>query len=159
MWPPFTVIIATSILIKIVTRSCPWFYLEPNECSLYLYITFCCIKSLLIVSCHLIIRLVCDLFHSYLLNAILFAFLVSTVSATFSSHLILSVPSSRVKESNKKPEKQCFLLIIHGEFCSMHRQISHGSSTALDLYSEEGPFKSKLNYRQSWVLSEFSQSV
>jgi hypothetical protein len=149
MWPPFTIIIGSSIFIKIVTRSCPGFYLEPNECSLYLYITFCCIKSLLIVSCHLIVRLVCDLFHSYLQNVILFAFLLSTVSATFSCHLILSVPSSRVKESNKKTEKKCFLLIIYGGSCSVHRQISQGSSTALDLYFEEGPFKSEINYRQS----------
>ena len=78
-------------------------------------------------------HLVCDLFHSYLLNAILFAFLVSAVSATLSCNLILSVPSSRVKESNKKAEKKCFLLITHGGLCSIHRQISQGSSTALDL--------------------------
>ena len=80
------------------------------------------------------------------------------VPSTFSCHLILSVPSSRVKESNKKAEKKCFLLVIHGRLCSIHRQISQGSSTALVLYSEEGPFESELNLSSLSLSREFLDS-
>lgn len=73
------------------------------------------------------------------------------MSATLSCNLILS---SRVKESNKKAENKCFLLIIRGGV------VQHTSPNLTGFIycpwtcnSEEGPFESELNYRQSWVLS------